>query len=127
MKRPQRFTPNRGTGGFKFDGTAHITAMYDNDWKKYRARFLEVNPLCYSCGALATVVDHVEPHKGDKAIFERLDNHIPLCEKCHNYITAKFDKFHKPGKLVISKLEWMYKNRARNELTIRVKVLPSYR
>ncbi|WP_457799110.1 HNH endonuclease [Methylocystis sp. S23] len=36
------------------------------------------------CGAPATIVDHIEPHKGDKALFWRHDNHQALCISCHS-------------------------------------------
>jgi 5-methylcytosine-specific restriction enzyme A len=39
-------------------------------WRKFRLQFLHENPLCQFCKqdgrlAPATVVDHVDPHKGD--------------------------------------------------------------
>jgi hypothetical protein len=31
-----------------------------------------------------TIVDHVEPHKGDELLFWSKDNLQGLCETCHN-------------------------------------------
>lgn len=69
---------------------------YDSRWRKYRSDFLQAHPLCAECQrnnrvTLATVVDHVIPHKGDKALFWDIRNHEALCTKCHNRKTAKED------------------------------------
>lgn len=101
--------------------------MATDDWRNYRARFLEANGRCYACGATATVVDHVVPHMGDVALFEKTDNHIPLCERCHNTITAKFDRRFIKGTEPTAKLQWLADSRKRLDLTFRVKVLPGYR
>lgn len=47
------------------------------------------NPLCIMCDQVgvttaATVVDHVNPHKGDPSKFYDADNLQSLCECCHN-------------------------------------------
>ena len=62
---------------------------YGAKWQAYRTRFLRENPyckLCHDAGRLtrATVVDHIEPHKGDKRLFWDRSNHQPLCAPCHN-------------------------------------------
>lgn len=69
---------------------------YDNRWRKYRSAFLKEHPLCAECErnnriTLATVVDHIIPHKGNKRLFWDSDNHEALCERCHNRKTAKED------------------------------------
>jgi 5-methylcytosine-specific restriction protein A len=43
-------------------------------WRAIRAAFLAENPLCVMCeaqgkAAPATICDHIEPHKGDRALF----------------------------------------------------------
>ncbi len=102
-------------------------AMYQTTaWQKYRTRFLQTNPECYACGAKATVVDHVTPHRGDENLFKQTDNHIPLCVEHHNKVTALFDKRRMP---VEKKIAWL--NAQRHNGTTewrpkRVKVLPSY-
>jgi 5-methylcytosine-specific restriction protein A len=39
----------------------------------------------------ATVVDHIEPHKGDMVKFWDETNHQGLCTPCHNSKTARED------------------------------------
>jgi 5-methylcytosine-specific restriction protein A len=39
----------------------------------------------------ATVVDHVIPHKGDKALFWDESNWQPMCAPCHSSKTVKED------------------------------------
>ena len=49
--------------------------LYDKRrWRRERRAFLMAHPLCRMCEAigrtsLATVVDHITPHKGDEALF----------------------------------------------------------
>lgn len=67
---------------------------YDWRWQQYRKSFLARNPLCVSClardrTAAATVVDHIQPHKGDKSLFWLATNHHPLCRACHDSKTAR--------------------------------------
>ena len=64
--------------------------LYSNTrWQKARARFLRHYPLCVMCqkeGRItpATVVDHIEPHKGDEEKFWDESNWQPLCAIHHN-------------------------------------------
>lgn len=101
----------------------------NDDWRKYRERFLEVNPECYACGEKATVVDHVIPFKGDVVLFEKLDNHIPLCEYCHNYVSARFDSKFVVGGNNHDKIRWLNQKRIPTETWTpkKVKVIGSYR
>ena len=59
---------------------------YTREWEKARRLFLQRNPLCAhpGCGAPATVVDHVTPHRGDPALFWDRSNWQPLCAHHHN-------------------------------------------
>jgi 5-methylcytosine-specific restriction endonuclease McrA len=61
--------------------------LYNNArWRARRAQQLRMFPLCAFCAragitTLATVADHVEPHRGDRALFEGpLQS---LCSACH--------------------------------------------
>jgi 5-methylcytosine-specific restriction enzyme A len=36
------------------------------------------------CNRPATVVDHIEPHRGDTGRFWDKANHQPLCKPCHD-------------------------------------------
>jgi CO dehydrogenase/acetyl-CoA synthase alpha subunit len=126
MKKAKLFKPQKSSAKFEFNGRKHIEDMYkSNEWEEYRKRFLDVNTKCYSCGSAATVVDHIEPHKGNILKFEKLDNHLPLCSRCHNTCTALFDRHNIPK--FAAKLEWLKKNRIINEVFTRVKVLSYYK
>jgi 5-methylcytosine-specific restriction protein A len=65
-------------------------------WRKRQAHQLRLKPLCEQCereGRLtpATVVDHVEPHKGDYNKF-RLGRLQSLCQSCHSSTKAIIEK-----------------------------------
>ncbi len=67
---------------------------YDWKWRRYRARYLARHPLCVQCLAVgrtevATVVDHIVPHKGDQVRFWQVDNHQSLCRAHHDAKTAR--------------------------------------
>jgi len=64
---------------------------YGSRWQKARAYYLAHHPACVLCGALATVVDHIIPHKGDPLLFWDQANWQPLCRSCHSWFTAKYD------------------------------------
>lgn len=122
------FKPKHKTSsvGRTFNQNQKWKNLYNPEWESYRNKFLRVNDKCYSCGTKSEVVDHVEPHKGDEALFKKLDNHIPLCHRCHNTVTALFDKTHKPGTAPITKIQWLNSNRLMRGITFKVKVLGEY-
>lgn len=67
---------------------------YTWQWEKYRASYLARHPLCVQClrverTEVATVVDHIVPHKGDRTLFWDIDNHQALCRPCHDAKTAR--------------------------------------
>ncbi|MCY7484420.1 HNH endonuclease signature motif containing protein [Paenibacillus alvei] len=69
---------------------------YDHKWRKARLGFLRKHPLCkhcYDAGKYTPsyVVDHIIPHKGDKALFWDRNNWQPLCKQCHDVKTATED------------------------------------
>ena len=57
---------------------------YNHEWRKARAEYLQAHPTCRLCGNLATLVDHVIPHRGDKRLFWTRANWQPLCTPCHS-------------------------------------------
>lgn len=62
---------------------------YGSRWRAARAAYLRKHPLCVKCAekgrhALAAVVDHIIPHKGDKSLFWDSSNWQPLCYNCHD-------------------------------------------
>lgn len=68
--------------------------MYNYRWNKARTNYLHDYPLCIKCkekGLIvpADVVDHIKPHRGNKALFWNQNNWQSLCHNCHNRKTAK--------------------------------------
>lgn len=66
---------------------------YDSRWQKARTLFLKKSPLCAECLrgkklTLATVVDHILPHRGDMRLFWEESNWQPLCKACHDRKTG---------------------------------------
>jgi len=57
---------------------------YDGKWQRERAAYLKAYPVCSRCGAPATVVNHITPHRGDRKLFWRRANWEPVCAPCHN-------------------------------------------
>lgn len=74
----------------KHRGTA-AQRGYGAKWRKARIAFLSQHPICLRCGAIATVVDHIVPHKGDMGLFWSMSNWQPLCKACHDRKTVKED------------------------------------
>jgi 5-methylcytosine-specific restriction protein A len=67
---------------------------YGHKWRSAREGFLRKHPLCAACmkdgkAVPATVVDHIRPHKGDKALFWDRANWQSLCKRCHDAKTAR--------------------------------------
>lgn len=84
MTKPTTPKPQRqgGRAGQWSDWYTH------SRWRTLRANFLRRHPLCVFCERegrleLATVVDHIEPHKGDRLKFWR-GPFQALCKTCHD-------------------------------------------
>ena len=63
--------------------------LYGYKWQQARAKYLAEHPLCVRCHSRgritpATVVDHIEPHRGDPKLFWRRSNWQALCKRCHD-------------------------------------------
>ncbi|MBA4143490.1 MAG: HNH endonuclease [Nitrosospira sp.] len=65
---------------------------YNSAWQKCRAGHLLKNPYCVRCGKIASVVDHIKPHKRDQALFWDPDNRQSLCQNCHNSYKQRLEK-----------------------------------
>ncbi|HAV5378574.1 TPA: HNH endonuclease [Acinetobacter baumannii] len=70
---------------------------YGYRWQKARERFLRSNPLCVYCKAkglveVATVVDHIIPHRGDQEIFWDESQWQSLCASCHSSVKQREEK-----------------------------------
>lgn len=69
---------------------------YNRRWQKASKLFLQAHPLCVRCAAegryvKSEVVDHITPHRGDKALFWDMDNWQALCKRCHDLKTLTED------------------------------------
>ena len=76
-------------GGSWRDGKTTNERGYTYRWQQARAAYLRSHPLCIMCQvdgviAAADVVDHVEPHRGDMALFWDEANWQPLCKGHHD-------------------------------------------
>lgn len=70
---------------------SHLYKTYK--WQQIRKRHLEQEPLCVMCeddgiATLATVCDHIEPHKGDIYKFHA-GPFQSLCKKHHDSTKAR--------------------------------------
>lgn len=78
---------------FKTGNTSYASAR----WIRLRDKFRSEHSLCANHNALdaggctltTDVVDHIEPHRGDEAMFYSAANLQPLCFHCHGVKTAK--------------------------------------
>lgn len=71
---------------------------YDRQWQKMSKAYLKANPLCVRCKAKgkytkATVVDHIKPHRGNKALFWDRSNWQSLCKHCHDKKSMTEDRY----------------------------------
>lgn len=71
---------------------------YGWQWQKARKRFLSMpeNVLCRMCQAegrltVATVVDHITPHRGDQRLFWDESNWQPLCKPHHDITKQRME------------------------------------
>lgn len=67
---------------------------YTAAWRRARNKFLMSNPLCVYCKGdgrveIATVVNHVIPHKGDQALFWDESNWAAVCKPHHDSTIAR--------------------------------------
>lgn len=70
---------------------------YGSRWQKARATFLRQHPLCKMHADIgrvvpATLVDHIEPHRGDQEKFWDKGNWQSLCKACHDGAKQRFEK-----------------------------------
>lgn len=58
-------------------------------WRILRQRILQACPRCRLCGSSESLhVDHIQPPRGDAALFFDGQNLQVLCERCHRLKTA---------------------------------------
>ena len=66
-------------------------------WRRLRHYQLLKEPLCKYCADIgqitpATIVDHIEPHKGNEALMFNADNLQSLCKQCHDKVKATVER-----------------------------------
>lgn len=81
-------------GSWRTDKTSSSQRGYTYAWQKARAGHLLSHPLCVYCDRLgrvtaATVVDHIEPHRGDMTLFWDRSNWASLCTTCHSSVKQR--------------------------------------
>ena len=82
---------------------------YDTRWDQARRGYLRKHPLCCCCLAngatsAATVVDHIQPHRGDTELFWERSNWQGLCARCHNTIKRRIELAWERGEAMLSDL-----------------------
>lgn len=72
-------------------------ALYNAAWRRARKAYLAQHPLCM-CGdcqagakriRVASVVDHIKPHRGDIVLFWDKRNWQSMAKPCHDRKTAR--------------------------------------
>ncbi|WBK39698.1 HNH endonuclease [Xanthomonas phage L522] len=86
-QRLNRIDPGHWSGGKKL--VPADLSYSSSKWRKLRSVFLKSNPLCAYCleddkTVPASVVDHIQPHRGDADLFWDEANLQPLCQQCHS-------------------------------------------
>jgi 5-methylcytosine-specific restriction protein A len=71
--------------------------LYGARWRRERRVHLARNPLCVMCQeagrpALATIVDHKTPHRGDVRLFWDKGNWQSLCTPHHDRVKQSIEK-----------------------------------
>ncbi|WP_027016587.1 HNH endonuclease signature motif containing protein [Comamonas composti] len=84
-----RRVPTMQAGGWRTSDQTAAQRGYGYKWQKARAQWLREHPLCVMCEAegrvtAATVVDHIQAHRGDQALFWRHSNWQSLCCTHHS-------------------------------------------
>jgi 5-methylcytosine-specific restriction protein A len=81
----------------KYQRGSAASRGYGARWRKYRLAYLAAHPLCVMCAETkhvteATVVDHIQAHKGDEMLFWDPANHQALCKPCHDRHAQRRDR-----------------------------------
>jgi len=86
-------------GSWRTDKQSAAQRGYGHKWREARAAFLKAHPLCVYCAragrvTAANVVDHIQPHRGNMALFWDRSLWQGLCTHCHNTIKAQEEGRH---------------------------------
>lgn len=84
-------------GSWRTDKQTSCERGYGYKWQQARKAFLRSHPLCVYCerdGRLtaASVVDHIEPHRGDMVKFWDSGNWQSLCHHCHDSVKQRLER-----------------------------------
>lgn len=82
---------------------------YDHSWSKASKAFLELHPLCCGCDAVglvaaARLTDHIQPHKGDAALFWDRSNWQACCQWHHDVVKQKLELKWQRGEIGVADL-----------------------
>ena len=69
-------------------GSSH-DRLYDARWARASNAHRHAHPLCVYCEldgrvVVATLVDHIWPHRGDRTLFWRREFWVSSCTQCHS-------------------------------------------
>src|SRR4051812_1060377 len=83
--------------------------LYSPAWDRAAAEFKVRHPLCLGCLAIGRrerteVVDHVQPHRGDKSRFWDARNWQASCAWHHNAIKPRLEALFERGEIEASDL-----------------------
>jgi 5-methylcytosine-specific restriction endonuclease McrA len=89
---------------------------YGTRWDKASLGFRRSHPLCLGCQAtgrieVATVTDHVVPHKGDVSLFWDRDRWQPACDWHHSVVKQKLEALYAKGRVSVDDL-WLNSEKA---------------
>lgn len=92
---------NKKIPSWRTDKRSAAARGYGRAWQKARADFLRKHPLCVMCKTkgkirAANVVDHIQPHRGDKGLFWDRDNWQALCKPCHDGDKRRIENGNEP-------------------------------
>jgi 5-methylcytosine-specific restriction protein A len=83
--------PSRAESEREYDRRRGSAAqrLYDGAWQRASKSFLRAHPLCAYCAldgrtVAAGLVDHLYPHRGDRALFWERRNWVSSCKPCHD-------------------------------------------
>lgn len=91
----------QGSGARSAEAEVYRRWYMNRDWRALRLQQLRREPLCRMCAAagrvtVATVADHIRPHRGDRAVFMDPSNLQSLCDEkpwlCHSSLKQREER-----------------------------------
>lgn len=85
------------TPSWRSDKRTSSERGYNSRWRKARESYLKSHPLCVMCEeqnkiVVATVVNHIIPHKGDQSLFWDKSNWQAVCKLHHDSTIQRQEK-----------------------------------